>query len=76
MPGLGGGPAHAAGGGAHLPVEPDRVLDRDYVRAARARGLNGTLVFGRHVARNAAIPIVTVLAFEVGSIMSARSSPR
>ena len=46
------------------------VLDRDYVRAARARGLNGTQVFGRHVARNAAIPIVTVLAFEVGSIMS------
>ena len=46
------------------------VLDRDYVRAARARGLNGAQVFGRHVARNAAIPIVTVLAFEVGSIMS------
>ena len=46
------------------------VLDRDYVRAARARGLNGAQVFSRHVARNAAIPIVTVLAFEVGSIMS------
>ena len=52
------------------------VLDRDYVRAARARGLNGTQVFGRHVARNAAIPIVTVLAFEVGSIMSGRAHRR
>jgi peptide/nickel transport system permease protein len=46
------------------------VLERDYVRTARAKGLSGWQVFRHHVTRNASIPVVTVIAFEVGSILS------
>ncbi|HMM86204.1 ABC transporter permease [Azohydromonas sp.] len=34
-------------------------IGRDYVRTARAKGLAETLVLGRHVLRNALIPIIT-----------------
>jgi len=45
-------------------------LGRDYVTAARARGLSlGAAVF-RHVLRNAAIPVVTVAALEVGNLLA------
>ena len=45
-------------------------LGRDYVTAARARGLSlGSAVF-RHVLRNAAIPVVTVAALEVGNLLA------
>ena len=46
------------------------VLARDYVRTARAKGLTDGQVLRWHVARNAAIPVITVIAFEVGAIMS------
>ncbi len=35
------------------------LLRQDFVRAATARGLPGRVVFGRHVLRNIAIPLVT-----------------
>ena len=41
------------------------VLQRDYVRAARARGASRTSIVLRHGLKNAAAPIVTVLGFEV-----------
>lgn len=37
------------------------VLGEDYVRTARAKGLNETVVLFRHGLRNAAIPILTVI---------------
>ncbi len=46
------------------------VLERDYVRTARAKGLGGMRVFRRHVTRNASIPVITVISFEVGAILS------
>ncbi len=45
-------------------------LSRDYVTAARARGLSvGAAVF-RHVLRNASIPVVTIAALEVGNLLA------
>lgn len=38
------------------------ALRADYVRTARAKGLRESVVINRHVLRNAAIPLVTVLA--------------
>ena len=35
------------------------LMRQDFVRAARARGLPARVVFGRHVLRNIAIPLVT-----------------
>ncbi len=45
-------------------------LGRDHVRAARARGLSMTQTVLRHVLRNAAIPVVTVAALEIGNLLA------
>ncbi len=45
-------------------------LARDYVAAARARGLSVGAVVARHVLRNAAIPVVTVAALEIGNLLA------
>jgi peptide/nickel transport system permease protein len=45
-------------------------LGKDYVRAARARGLSKAGAVGRHVLRNAAIPVVTVAALEIGNLLA------
>jgi peptide/nickel transport system permease protein len=45
------------------------VLERDYVRAARAKGLKPSRIVLHHVLRNALIPVVTVLALHMGSLL-------
>ena len=48
------------------------VLDvsmRDYVRTARAKGVAPRRILVRHVLRNALMPIVTVLALNLGSLL-------
>jgi peptide/nickel transport system permease protein len=45
-------------------------LQRDYVPAARARGLSRAAVVARHVVRNAAIPLVTITALEIGNLLA------
>ncbi|MCA5892403.1 ABC transporter permease [Isoptericola sp. NEAU-Y5] len=44
-------------------------LSADYVRTARAKGLNRTQVTGRHVLRNSLIPVVTFLGADLGNLM-------
>ena len=46
------------------------VLNDDYIRTARAKGLQGRVVIVRHGLRNALIPIVTVFGFQSGLIFS------
>lgn len=41
------------------------VMGQDYVRTARAKGLSPSRVVGRHVLRNAVIPIVTMFGVDV-----------
>lgn len=47
------------------------VLNGDYIRTARAKGLSPSAVVGRHALRNALVPILTVVglaaAFMIGS---------
>jgi len=45
------------------------VLDHDYVRTARAKGLRERAVIGRHVFRNALVPVVTVLGIQIGNLV-------
>ncbi|APX24143.1 MAG: ABC transporter permease [Rhodobacteraceae bacterium] len=45
------------------------VLQRDYVRTARAKGLKRTPILRRHVVRNALIPVLTVLGLEMGTLI-------
>jgi peptide/nickel transport system permease protein len=46
------------------------VLRQDYVRTARAKGLIERVVIIKHALRNALIPIVTILVFDIAGIFS------
>lgn len=46
------------------------MLGQDYVRTARAKGLQERLVVGRHVFRNALPPILTIVGIIFGSLLS------
>lgn len=45
------------------------VTVRDYVRTARAKGLSFRRILTRHILRNALIPVVTVLALNLGTLL-------
>jgi peptide/nickel transport system permease protein len=48
------------------------VLDvswRDYVRTARAKGLSRHRILTRHILRNALMPVVTVVALHLGTLL-------
>jgi len=45
------------------------VMNQDYVRTARAKGLAERTVIMRHAFRNAMIPIVTIVAFDIGGLI-------
>ena len=46
------------------------ALDQDFVRTARAKGLREWIVIVRHALRNALIPVVTLGALELGTLLS------
>jgi len=46
------------------------VLEEDYVRTARAKGLSPLRVVGLHALRNAFIPVVTAIGLQVGSLLA------
>jgi len=46
------------------------VLQSDYVRTARAKGLGERIVVYKHALRNAVIPVVTVAGLQFGSLIS------
>jgi dipeptide transport system permease protein len=46
------------------------VLEEDYVRTARAKGLSWTRIVGVHALRNALIPVVTVIGLQVGGLLA------
>ncbi len=46
------------------------VLRQDYVRTARAKGLFERVVVVKHALRNALIPVITILVFDLAGIFS------
>lgn len=46
------------------------VLNQDYIRTARAKGLTQRTVILKHAFRNALIPIVTIVGLQVGFLLS------
>ncbi|MEY4064476.1 MAG: hypothetical protein RIR26_684 [Pseudomonadota bacterium] len=44
------------------------VLQQDYIRTARAKGMSRFKVIAKHAARNAALPVVTVLFLQAGTL--------
>lgn len=45
------------------------VMSKDYVRAARAKGLTERLVITRHALRNALLPVLTFLGLQFGALL-------
>ena len=59
--------------GGHRPagaLDMIDVLNEDYIRTARAKGLVETRVVLRHALRNALIPIVTIIGLQFGGLLS------
>ena len=46
------------------------VLGEDYIRTAQAKGLRRLRVILQHALRNALIPVVTIIALQVGTLLS------
>jgi peptide/nickel transport system permease protein len=46
------------------------VLGQDFVRTARAKGLNERGVVLRHATRNALLPVVTIIGLQIGGLLS------
>ena len=45
------------------------VLSQDYIRTARAKGVGNPPVVWKHALKNAAIPIVTIVGIELGTLL-------
>lgn len=46
------------------------ILRSDYIRTARAKGMGEANILYKHTLRNALIPIITLLGFELGVLLS------
>jgi|Deesub1362A_J573_1020465.scaffolds.fasta_scaffold00051_47 peptide/nickel transport system permease protein len=44
-------------------------LRKDFVRTARAKGLPDRVVIGKHVLRNAMLPVVTIIMFDLSGVV-------
>lgn len=46
------------------------VLQEDYIRTAKAKGLGRNLVLFRHALKNAALPVVTIIGLQMGTLLA------
>ena len=46
------------------------VMEEDYVRTARAKGLTPRVIRVRHIMRNALIPVVTIVGLQIGALLA------
>lgn len=61
---------YLAGWSRFLRGQMLEVLRQDYVRTARAKGLRERVVIVKHAARNALIPLITIVVFQIPGIFS------
>ena len=70
MPALTLGIAMAAKLTRYLRSSMLDVMNQDYTRTARSKGLREEVVVARHVLRNALIPVITVFGLQMGDLLS------
>ena len=46
------------------------VLQQDYIRTARAKGLGNRVVIMKHAFRNALLPVITIIGLQVGTLFA------
>ncbi|MDF2144312.1 ABC transporter permease [Knoellia sp. p5-6-4] len=45
------------------------VMDEDYVRTAESKGLANSTIRGRHILRNALLPVITTIGLQTGGLL-------
>ncbi|WP_163970926.1 ABC transporter permease [Oceanobacillus halotolerans] len=70
LPGITLGLAGTATYMRYMRSEVLDVLGSDYIRTARAKGMTENSVLYKHTLRNALIPIITLMGFEIGVLLS------
>jgi ABC-type dipeptide/oligopeptide/nickel transport system permease component len=46
------------------------ILHDDYITTARSKGVRESIVIFKHALRNALIPVITIIGFQVGALLS------
>ena len=69
LPGITLGMAAAAETTRQLRSSLYDILHQDYIRTARAKGMGSTIVIGKHALKNAAVPVVTVIGFQLAFLL-------
>lgn len=69
LPGITLGLAGTASYMRYMRSEVLDVLGSDYIRTARAKGMGERNVLYKHTLRNAIIPIITLMGFELGALL-------
>jgi peptide/nickel transport system permease protein len=70
LPIVGGALLLVAGYSRYMRSQAIDVLAQDYIKAARAKGLPERLVLARHLARNACLPMITLIGLSVPSLLA------
>ncbi|MUK88485.1 ABC transporter permease subunit [Ornithinibacillus sp. L9] len=70
LPGITLGLAGTATYMRYMRSEVLDVLGSDYIRTAKAKGMSERNVLYKHTLRNAIIPIITLMGFEFGALLS------
>lgn len=70
MPALVLGSRYAASIARYTRSSMLEVLNQDYVRTARAKGLRERLVVWKHALKNALVPVMTVIGLEIGGLLT------
>lgn len=45
------------------------IVNEDYVRIARSKGLRSSLIYSRYILRNALIPLISVMSLQIGALL-------
>jgi peptide/nickel transport system permease protein len=70
IPAVAGGIAAGAGVMRLLRSQMLEVLRQDYIRTAAAKGMRERVIIVRHALKNALIPVVTVIGFQIATLLS------
>lgn len=45
------------------------IVNEDYIRIARSKGLRSPLIYSRYILRNALIPLISIMSLQVGALL-------
>jgi ABC-type dipeptide/oligopeptide/nickel transport system permease component len=65
-----------AGWTRYIRAQMLEVIRQDYIRTARAKGLNERLIILRHAFRNALLPLITLFGLSIPQLLQRRADHR